>query len=101
MLTSVGRYDGDDAPPKNDEPAAQPDPTPVAPPPIEPSTASNDMAHDPGPQIQDENMYGNGQHDDTSSGWNAAQDNDTPVGQFNNGPVQEEEPPRIGIKEDG
>ena len=101
LLTLIHSYDGDDAPAKNDEPIVQPDPVAVAPPPIESSTTNNDISYNTGPQVQDEDMYGNGQHGDTSSGWNGAQDNDVQDGQFNNGTVQEEEPPRIGIKEDG
>lgn len=86
---------------KHDEPVAQPDPIPVAPPPVESGTANNDSSHDTGPPMQEEDMYGNGQHGDTDPGWNGAQDNDGQGGEFSNGPVQEEEPPRIGIKEDG
>ena len=101
QLTRIDSYDGDDAPAKIEEPAVLPDPVPVAPPPIESSTGDNDTSHDPGPQIKDEDMYDNGQNGDTGSGWNGAPSNDGQDGQFNNGLVLEEEPPRIGIKEDG
>lgn len=101
MLTLFDSYDGDDAPAKNEEPAVQPDPIPVPHPPIESSTGNNGSSHDSGPQTKDEDMYGNGHSGDTNSGWNRTQGNDGKTNQFTDGPASEEEPPRIGIKEDG
>ena len=88
-------YDGDDAPAKAEpEPSAQQDVLPD--PPIESTTATHNPNQDSGPQMKDEDMYGNGQNGD--NGYDG-QENGGQTNHFN-APV-EEEPHRIGIKEDG
>ena len=101
LLTFFLRYDGDDAPTKNEEPVLQPEAAAVIPPPVESSTENQDTNFDPGPQSKDEDMYNGGQNATTTSGWNDASANNEQSNQYNHEPIVEEEPPRIGIKEDG